>query len=148
MDSNSAVLPSWTIFPSLLTTLETDAHREALEAAVCAHHCGRFDDAASIFDSRLPESHTIPILTLERSDLLTVQGLEHERVELLRKALQHLPYENHGERTLTELLLADAELWAFGALREAFAKALGARRWLSGRSRDKLSDIEVSSTNA
>jgi hypothetical protein len=144
MASQGSPLPTWTTSPSLLHLLEPEEHRQALEAAVCAHQCGRFNEARDIFETQLPPSHTSFIITLERSDMLSSQGLEHERVKLLRSALQSLDLdEATGQRILIELLLADAEYWAFGMLQQAYAKALNAARWIRVYKSNNWTEVEV-----
>ena len=139
-------LYSWTFFPELLPTLATKEQQAALETAVCASNCGRFQEASAIFDSQLPPSHDSLLLTLERSDMLTLQGIELQRVTLLSARLRLIGNQEttQGEKLLLELLLADAEYWAFGTLRKAVGKALEAKEALASRSMENLSNVEVS----
>lgn len=115
---SDAALPTWTAYPSLLSNLISEAERDALERAAAAQYCGRYRDAKSIFDSQLSASHTLPILTLQRADMLTAQGCEHERMHLLEKALKRPDLEHHpaSVRLLMQLMLADAQFWARGKI--------------------------------
>ena len=137
---------TWTAFPSLLTTLESDEGRVALEEAACAHYCGRYEDAAAIFDSTLPASSALPILTLQRADMLTMQGKEHERIKLLNEALHSAEARSdvtNSSRLLMRFMLADALFWAFGIMRNAVDLLPQIRRHLQERRMECLSDIDV-----
>jgi hypothetical protein len=133
----------------LLHTLDSSEDVETLEAAVCAHQCGRFADAEHSFIHDLPESHTLPILALEHADMLTAQSRQHERIALLQKTLDNLDAWSEkavgGEEHLLRLMLKDAEYWAYGKLKPALEEAQNLRRWLSGESVNDLTDIHVCS---
>jgi hypothetical protein len=137
---------TWTAYPSLLSSLPEDAQRAALEDAACAHYCGRYQDAEVIFDSKLPKSHTKPILALQRADMLTSQGREHERISLLKLALQD-PAVNEEEHKSVQLLLkfmlADARLWAFGQTEAAVDLLPTVRTYIRSRGINNLSDVDV-----
>lgn len=150
--ATATVPATWTIYPSLLSTLEGQSLRDTLEKAVCAHHCSRFEDAAIIFHAQLPKSTRVPILALEQSDMLTTQGKEHERIALLKKAIENeeiwsASLEDEFTRLLVkqlmQLLLADAEYWAFGKLKPLLDEARRMRQLLQGIKEPKLTDIEV-----
>jgi len=144
LDMNQFV--TWTAYPSLISSLSDDSHRAALEEAACAHYCGRYRDAEAIFDSKLYELKLKPIVVLQRADMLTSQGLEHERISLLKLALQGLSTDEEDYESVQLLLnfmLADAELWAFGQT-EAVMKLLPTlRSYLRSRGVQSLSDVEV-----
>lgn len=133
--------PTWSAYPSLLGSVEEEDHRDAFEKASCAHFCGRFVDATAIFDTQLPASHTIPLLALQKADMLTTQGLEHERIELLQRALHNAEKTSLSdpEVRLLKLMLADAEYWAFGKLNNAFLQAQSVQKWLRARQFNNLS---------
>ncbi|KAK5995191.1 hypothetical protein PT974_03588 [Cladobotryum mycophilum] len=139
---------SWTAFPSLLPSLST-SQQEALEDAACAHYCGRYHDADVIFESRLPPSHTIPILALQHADMLSSSGREHQRIEVLENTLMTLSFEDEAEYSCLEMLLkmmlAEAKFFAFGhAPQEENARLLRSLRvQLRGRSLESLSDLEI-----
>ena len=137
---------TWTAYPSLLASLPREEHRHALEEAACAHYCGRYTDAHSIFDSRLPESSTSPILALQRADLMTSQGLEHDRIKLLQSALEMVRASKENPRSirlLMELMLADAQFWAFGEMSPAVDLLPSVRALLRASGLGNLSDVEV-----
>jgi hypothetical protein len=137
---------TWTAYPSLLSSLPEVAQRAALEDAACAHYCGRYQDAEAVFDSKLPESHTKPILALQRADMLTSQGREHERISQLKLALQD-PAVNEEElksvQLLLKFMLADAEFWAFGQTKAAVDLLPTVRTHIRSRGINNLSDVEV-----
>ena len=139
-------IPTWTAYPSLLGSLDKKEHHDVFEEAACAHYCGRFGDAVAIFDSRLPANHTIPVLTFQMADMLTTQGLEPERIDLLQRALFNADRTSvsTAEVALLKLMLADAEYWAVGKLNNAFLQAQSVQKWLRSRQLNNLSDIEVS----
>jgi hypothetical protein len=137
---------TWTAYPSLLSSLPEHVQRVALEDAACAHYCGRYQDAEAIFDSRLPKSQTKPILALQRADMLTSQGREHDRISLLKLALQD-PAVNREElksiQLLLKFMLADAEFWAFGQTEAAVDLLPTVRTHIRSRGIKNLSDVEV-----
>jgi hypothetical protein len=145
MEEPETMQPTWTIYPSLLASLKSQKQRDYLERAACAHLCGRFTESTSIFDSDLPPSHLVPILTLQKADMLTTQGLEHDRIKLLQQALAHGSKQDVStpEHKLIELMLADAEYWAYGKLKNALDKARGIKKWLKNSTIKDLSDIAV-----
>lgn len=138
---------SWTNYPSLLGSLTKDKHRHALEGAALAQQCGRYDDANAIFHDQLPEASTIPILTLQRADGLTMQGCCHERIFLLEAALETVSPKDAASasiRMLMALMLADAQYWALGEMDPALSILPRVRSQLRKTGVDNLSDIEVS----
>lgn len=137
---------TWTAYPSLLPSLLQEEQQAALEEAAFAQYCGRYGDAHSIFNSRLPESSTMPILALQRADMLTTQGYEHERIDLLQAALNVLSKAETALRPirlLMEMMLADAQFWALGEMRPALSLLPAVRNLLRTSGMEKLSDIEV-----
>ena len=142
----SQSLGTWTVFPSLLPTLLQEEQRAALEEAAFAQACGRYRDAHSVFDSRLPKSSTLPILALQRADMLSAQGCEHERSTLLQAALQVVSTTETAlspVRLLMEMMLADAQFWAFGEMDPAVGLLPSVRDLLRTSGMENLSDVEV-----
>lgn len=80
--------------------------------------------------------------------MLTTQGLEHERIALLKQTLENerawSTKVTGGERELLSLLLADAEYWAYGKMKGLLNEARSMRDWLAMASVADLSDIQVS----
>lgn len=139
---------TWTAYPSLLPSLPQEEQRAALEEASFAQYCGRYGDAQSIFDSRLPESSTMPVLALQRADMLTTQGCEHERIDLLQAALAVVSTTETALRPirlLMEMMLADAQFWALGEMDFAVSLLPSVRNLLRTSGINNLSDIEVTS---
>jgi hypothetical protein len=133
IDSNG----TWTAYPSLLSSLPETAQRTALEDAACAHYCGRYQDAEAIFDLNL---------ALQRADMLTTQGREHERISLLKLVLGE-PAVNTAElksvQLLLKVMLADAEFWAFGQTEDMVNLLRTVRTFVRSRGINRLSDVEV-----
>ena len=137
---------TWTAFPSLLGGLQEAEHRQALEDAAQAHYCGRYHDAEAIFASRLPQSHTVPVTTLQRADMLTTQGCESDRVELLRAALtasETTPPLPANVRLLMNFMLADAEFWTYGRMDDVVALLPTIRAHVEECKIEHMTDIEV-----
>lgn len=147
-DLRRADTSRWTSFPSLLQFLQPH-EVDALENAICAFRCGRYQEAEKIFATQLPESHTLPVLALERADMYTTQGHEHKRMSLLKKTLEYLEdwdmgdYEVEDEQRLLNLMLGDSEIWIFGKLDPALSRARIGKSYLKSKSLEKISDIEV-----
>lgn len=144
-ESSAQLVGTWTAYPSLLPSLPPE-ERVALEDAACAHYCGRYQEASVIFDSRLPESHTKPLLALQRADMLAAQGLEHDRIKLLKQTLDTLPDKEVAlapVRLLFTFMLADAEFWAFGKMKDVVSLLPAVRKHLGSCGIDHLSDVEV-----
>lgn len=137
---------TWTAYPSLLLSPPEDVQRVALEDAACAHYSGRYQDAEAIFTSKLPASHTEPILALQRADMFTTQGREHECIGLLKLALQD-PAVNEEQlksmQLLLRFMLADAELWALGQIEAVVDLLPTIRRHIRSRDIKNLLDVEV-----
>ncbi|KAJ5764846.1 hypothetical protein N7520_004405 [Penicillium odoratum] len=117
--STNTANSKWTSYPCLLPTLEDSAQQNQFEAACYAQHCGRFEHATAIYSTDLPASQMKPILALQRADMLTLQGSEHARIDLLERALGRIPPDTETInvariRLLMNLMLADAEFWAEG----------------------------------
>jgi len=137
-------MATWTAYTSLLETLQTD-ERRFLEAAAEARQCGRHNEAYKIFKDSLPDPSSLPLLAFEYADLLTDQGLEGNRAAFLEEAVGHLQLaDESSERRLLDLMLADAQLWAYGRLRNAVETARASRSWLGGDPTEHLSDLRVS----
>ena len=138
----------WTLYPPLLSILKTEQERNHLEEAAMAHHCGRFADAKALFDHNLPISSSIPMLAMEHADMLTTQGTERERINLLEATLHNHALTNNGvatnERLLLELMLLDAHYWAYGKMEGLLEKARQIRERVSQVDINELSDLEVS----
>ncbi|KAJ5935086.1 hypothetical protein N7466_004633 [Penicillium verhagenii] len=138
---------SWTSYPSLLHTLETPDQRVDLESACCAYLCGRFEDALSLYN-RLPSPETKPLLVFQKADILTQQGNEHDRIDLLKMALTKLPnHDQAGEHSdlqlLTNLMLTDAEFWGEGKVQPALDIVPKVRKYFIGRKIQGLNDVEL-----
>ena len=138
----------WTLYPPLLSILKTEQERNHLEEAAMAHQCGRYIDARAIFDNDLPPSSSIPMLAMERADMLTAQGVERERIALLETTLRNHELTNDGvdsdERLLLELMLLDAVYWAYGKMEGLLEKARQIRERVSRVDINNLGDLEVS----
>ena len=144
-ESPGQFVGTWTAYPSLLASLPPE-ERAALEDAASAHYCGRYQEASTIFDSRLPKSHTKPLLALQRADMLTAQGREHDRIHMLKQALDMLPDQEVAlapVRLLFTFMLANAECWASGKMKDAVSLLPAVRRHLASCGIDHLSDVEV-----
>lgn len=137
-------MATWTAYPSLLETLKIES-RCSLEALAEARQCGRHNEAHKTFKNNLPNANSLPLLTFEYADLLTDQGLEGDRATFLEEAVRHLQLaDESSERRLLDLMLADAQFWAYGSLRNAVEVARGSRSWLGGDPTEHLSDLRVS----
>jgi len=146
MANESSDKATWTVYPSLLSSLETEKWQLEFEAACCALYSGRFADAVAIFDSKLPKSYSKPILALQRADMLTNQGLEHDRIKLIQAALADLSEtlpELSSVRLLMQFMLADAEFWAYGRIEPVLNMIHTVKERLSLRDIGDLSDVEV-----
>lgn len=141
--------PCWTLYSPLLSILRTEQEYDYLEEAVMASQCGKYLEARAIFDNKLPSSFSIPMLAMQHADVLTNQGLERERLQLLEKTLDS--YENEGdgeasmERLLLELMEFDASYWAYGKMKGLLDKARQVRERVAKVNVDSLGDLEVSS---
>jgi hypothetical protein len=145
MDAKIKYAATWTAYPSLLVTLPSTKHC-FLEAVAEARQCGRHNDAHKTFKDSLPNPKSLPILAFEYADLLTDQGMEGDRAVFLEEAGRHLqPADGSSERRLLDLMLADAQLWAYGSLRNAVEVARRSRSWLGGDPDEQFSDLRVSS---
>lgn len=139
--------PYWTLYSPLLSILQTEQECGYLEEAVMASECGKYLDARAIFDHKLPPSFSIPMLAMQYADVLTNQGLERERFQLLKKTLDS--YEDVGdgeasmERLLLELMTLDASYWAYGRMNGLLNKARQLREWVAKVNVDRLRDLEV-----
>ena len=130
----------------LLNTLARPADRELLEDAACAHYCGRYQDADVIFKTRLPAAHQQAPLALQYADMMTNQGREPERIQLLQQTLETLPTENQGlepARLLLRFMLSDAHLWASGDMTSSVQMLPEVQRYLRFRGIENLNDIGV-----
>lgn len=139
---------TWTAYPSLLSELESEEHRNALEEAACAHYCGRYSDAEEIFKNQLPESHTKPILALQHADMYTKQGLEHERIRLLQLALKSAGSDaalDASVKLLMRFMIEDAEMYVHGKLEGVKDLLVEARTHLRPIAIANLSDVQVGS---
>ncbi|KAH8886506.1 hypothetical protein GQ53DRAFT_875052 [Thozetella sp. PMI_491] len=146
--SIGAATAKWTLYPSLLYTLENPKQRDAFESACCAQYCGRFEDGAAIYLTDLPASETKPVLALQHADMLTHQGRDNARIELLRLALANLPTNADesglaGVRLLMECMVADAEFWAEGKTKPAVKNIEAVKEFFQGRNIQGLNDIEL-----
>ena len=140
--------PCWTLYPSFLSILKTEQDRRYLEKAVMAYQCGRYNEAKELFDFKLPPSFSIPILAMQRADMLSAQGMELERAQLLKAALNSYEFADDRDATMMRLLLelmhVDANFWAFGKMAGLLDKARQIRRYVCQVKIDALSDLEVS----
>ena len=147
MAASEQETPCWTLYSPLLSTLETEQERDHLEEAVMASQCGKYLDSREIFDHRLPSSVSIPMLAMQYADVLTNQGLERERVHLLRKTLDSYedlgPGEASTERLLLELMILDASYWADGKMKGLLKKASQLRTRVAKINVNTLGDLEV-----
>ena len=138
----------WTLYSPLLSILKTEKECNHLEEAAMARQCGRFADAKALFDHNLPTSSSIPMLAMEHADMLTMQGVERERIKLLEATLHNHELTNDGlatnERLLLELMLLDAYYWAYGKMEGLLEKARQVRERVSQVDINNLSDLEVS----
>jgi hypothetical protein len=105
-------------YPSLRRTLQPE-HIPALNEAILAFSLGNFDESHAIFEQRLPPSHTLPILALERSRAYVNQGLCSKRAELLRKALESQKEDIGRERWLMHIMRCWDESSLYGTLKTA-----------------------------
>ena len=140
----------WSTFPTLLSLLDT-SKVAALEDVVCAHHCGRFDEATTIIKETWANPHESPIVAMEYSDMLTTQGLEHERLDLIKATLQHMDIQDATEldrgdeiKELMRLMLADALYWVNGSLSTALTAARHFASWLRSCENFPPTDVQVS----
>ena len=135
---------TWTPYPALISTLPKSDQQSPLEEAACAHYCGRYADATSIFNNRLPPSHSSLLLALQRADMLTTQGCEPERVTLLKDTIASTGGTISGsERLLLELMLADAEYWTRGKTKPLARCISIVHHSLHEKDLQSLSDVEV-----
>lgn len=142
----------WTLYSPLLSILKTEEERNHLEEAAMAYQCGRFTDAKALFDQSLPTSSSIPMLAMQHADMLTTQGVERERIKILKATLHDHELTNYGhstnERLLLELMLLDAYYWAYGKMEGLLSKARQVRERVSQVEINNLSDLEVSFENS
>ena len=140
--------PCWTLYSPLLSILKTEQGRNDLEEATMASQCGRYPDARAIFDHKLPPSSSIPMLAMQHADILSNQGVEQERLRLLKETLNAnivaQSSEASMERLLLELMLLDASYWAHGRMDGLLDKARRIRECIAQVNVDCLDDIEVS----
>ena len=127
------------------------AHAESvsLETAAEARVCGRYHEAIQIFANQHAEASTEPGLILEYASLLAAQGLQYDRAIFLRGVLERIKMQESNESTprtfvpLLELLLADAEYWAFGKWSRAVKAMRKAQAWLRTADVNSQTDDEV-----
>ncbi|KAI9879366.1 MAG: hypothetical protein M1830_008754 [Pleopsidium flavum] len=123
----------WGIHSSLYSTLRFD-DVQSLEEAIRAIFFGDYEAAESTFKEKLPPFTSFPVLAIEFFILYERIGYDRNRAVVLQTALK--AFENiHDRHTradwqLLRILLADAEVYAFGKLREALSKARELREWL------------------
>jgi tetratricopeptide (TPR) repeat protein len=123
-------------------------HIIALEEAIVAYKLGQFDDAEAIFEQRLPPSHTLPILALERSSGYEMQGLHRKALPLYTKALSECKRDGaEPERRLQCLLLCRAKAFVDGTLYRALEEARKMPDFLADLPLDKFTDIDVRPTS-
>jgi tetratricopeptide (TPR) repeat protein len=123
-------------------------HIIALEEAIVAYKLGQFDDAEAIFEQRLPPSHTLPILALERSNGYEMQGLHRKSLPLYSKTLSEWNQDGaEPERRLLCLLLRRAEAFVDGTLYRALEEARKMPDFLADLPLDKFTDIDVRPTS-
>ena len=141
----------WTLYSPLLSILKTEGERDHLEEAAMAYRCGKFVDAKELFNHELPISSSIPMLAMEYADLLTLQGLERERIKILEATLENheLTYDRVTgiEYLLLELMQLDAYFWAHGKMAGLLSKARQVGELVSQVNIDHLSDVEVGLTD-
>jgi hypothetical protein len=143
MDPKANITATWTAYPSLLASFPVE-RRVFLEAAAEARTCGRPTEAHKTFKDSLPEPRSNALLALEYADLLTDQGLEGDRATFLEEAIHVLELpEGSNKRRLLDLMLADAQFWAHGSLRNAVQVARDSRSWLGGDHTKPLDDLRV-----
>jgi len=134
-------------YTSLYRTLQPQ-HIAALEEATLAYKLGQFDDAEAIFERRLPPSHTLPILALERSNGYEMQGLHRKSLPLYSKTLSGCNQDGaEPERRLLCLLLRRAEAFVDGTLYRALEEARKMPDFLADLPLDKFIDIDVRPTS-
>jgi hypothetical protein len=133
-------------YTSLLPTLQPPEHIVALEEAIIAGRLGHFDEAEAIFEQRLPPSHTLPIIALERSKVYETQGLHFKSVNLLRKALDWNDDAGH-ERWLMRISHRNGEFYVHGALFNALEEARKVRSLLMDVPFEQYTDIDVRSVS-
>ena len=123
----------------------------SVDIAVEARVCGHYQKAVTILTAKHPETSTEPRLLLEYASLLAAQGLEHDRAVFLQGALERIKLQGSNESMpqsfvhLLELLLADAEYWAFGKWSLAVKAMRKAQGWLRTANANSLTDDEVPS---
>jgi hypothetical protein len=133
----------WGTYTSLYPTLQPPEHIATLEEAILAGTLGHYDEAEAIFEQRLPPSHTLSVIALERSRVYEIQGLHLEKANLLRKALEWSEKDAGHERWLMRLLLYHAEAFVNGTLRNALEEARGVRSVLADLPLRDYTDIDV-----
>ena len=88
------------------------------------------------------------MLAMQHADMLTAQGAERERVQLLEATLHsHEPTDDGDakmERLVLEFMFLDASYWAYGKMEGLLDKARQVRGRVCQVDIDKLSDLEVS----
>lgn len=135
----------------LAVYLATEQDRNLLEEAAMVHQCGRYADAKALFDHGLPPSSSIPMLAMQHADMLTTQGLERDRLQLLEATLSSYSPANDGnvtmEHLVLELMFRDANYWAHGKMTGLLDKARQISERIRQVDRDKLSDLEASFTS-
>ena len=137
----------WGDYSDLYGTLEPE-QIEALEEAIHARKLGRFDEARTIYQNRLPPAYLIPVVAIELSSLDGRQGFDIDRSDLLKTALaSHEIWkgkETGNELRLLTLLCAESEIRAAGRLKEAVAEARDVKAHLNDQELENYTDIEVS----
>lgn len=91
------------------------------------------------------------MLAMQHADMLTTQGVQRERVQLLEATLRSHKAVDDGvatmERLVLELMFLDASFWAHGKMKGLLDKARQVRKCVCQCDINKLSDLDVSSLN-
>lgn len=145
-DSGSKQQSYWGIHASLYSTLQSE-DVNLLEEAVRATFFGHYEAAERISRDKLPPFTSRPVLAIEFSILYERIGYDRNRTMVLQSALKAFEdiHDRHtrADWQLLRILSAQAEIYAFGKLREALSGARELRDWLKYVPLEEYTDIQV-----
>ena len=136
---------AWGIHTSLYAGLSKE-HVTALEEAICARHSGHLALALAIFEDRLPPAHTVPVIAIEKAELLQWMGHEKDSALLCRQCVDfHQHHGSRGSGVLNLLILLEALYLIFtsGKLLPALETTRTLRTWFNSMSMRACTSIEV-----
>ena len=118
-----------------------------LEQAIFARRLGRYQEARNFWNEKLPPSHTVPVLAIEKSELEARLLRHRKELDILEECLasqaQWRQTSSEPEIKLLTILAAAARLKVHGSLRSALLEARKMKSMWQGKSIKEWSLPEV-----